>query len=270
MEFEYSEKVNKLRERVEAFMAEHVYPNEEDLFAQVSEGDRWQPVPLLEVLKAKARAAGLWNLFLPESEYGAGLTNLEYAPLCEIMGRSPWAPEVFNCSAPDTGNMEVLVRYGTVEQRERWLAPLLAGEIRSAFAMTEPEVASSDATNIETRIRGAGDEYVINGRKWWTSGALDPRCKIMIVMGQSDPDNPDRYRRQSMILVPLPHPGVIIKRMLPVFGYDEAPHGHAEVLFDNAAIPAANMLLGEGRGFEIAQGRLGPGRIHHCMRLRKV
>ena len=267
MEFEYSEKVNKLRERVEAFMAEHVYPNEEDLFAQVSEGDRWQPVPLLEALKAKARAAGLWNLFLPESEYGAGLTNLEYAPLCEIMGRSPWAPEVFNCSAPDTGNMEVLVRYGTAEQRERWLAPLLAGEIRSAFAMTEPEVASSDATNIETRIRGAGDEYVINGRKWWTSGALDPRCKIMIVMGQSDPDNADRYRRQSMILVPLPHPGVIIKRMLPVFGYDEAPHGHAEVLFDNAAIPAANMLLGEGRGFEIAQGRLGPGRIHHCMRL---
>ncbi|HZC96426.1 MAG TPA: acyl-CoA dehydrogenase family protein [Bradyrhizobium sp.] len=267
MEFEYSEKVNKLRERVEAFMAEHVYPNEADLFAQVSEGDRWQPVPLLEELKAKARTAGLWNLLLPESEYGAGLANLEYAPLCEIMGRSPWAPEVFNCSAPDTGNMEVLVRYGTAEQRERWLAPLLAGEIRSAFAMTEPEVASSDATNIETRIRGAGDEYVINGRKWWTSGALDPRCKIMIVMGQSDPDNPDRYRRQSMILVPLPHPGVIIKRMLPVFGYDEAPHGHAEVLFDNAPIPAANMLLGEGRGFEIAQGRLGPGRIHHCMRL---
>jgi acyl-CoA dehydrogenase len=267
MEFEHSEKVRALQARVTAFMAEQIYPNEEDLFAQVSEGDRWQPVPLLEALKAKARAAGLWNLFLPESEHGAGLTNLEYAPLCEIMGRSPWAPEVFNCSAPDTGNMEVLVRYGTAEQRERWLAPLLAGEIRSAFAMTEPEVASSDATNIETRIRGAGDEYVINGRKWWTSGALDPRCKIMIVMGQSDLDNADRYRRQSMILVPLPHPGVIIKRMLPVFGYDEAPHGHAEVLFDNAAIPAANMLLGEGRGFEIAQGRLGPGRIHHCMRL---
>jgi acyl-CoA dehydrogenase len=267
MEFEHSEKANKLRERVEAFMAEHVYPNEENLFLQVSEGDRWQPVPLLEALKAKARAAGLWNLFLPECEYGAGLTNLEYAPLCEIMGRSPWAPEVFNCSAPDTGNMEVLVRYGSAEQRERWLAPLLAGEIRSAFAMTEPEVASSDATNIETRIHGAGDEYVINGRKWWTSGALDPRCKIMIVMVQSDPDNPDRYRRQSMILVPLPHPGVIIKRILPVFGYDEAPHGHAEVLFDNARIPATNMLLGEGRGFEIAQGRLGPGRIHHCMRL---
>jgi acyl-CoA dehydrogenase len=267
MDFEQSEKVRALQARVEAFMAEHIYPNEEELFAEVDKGDRWQPVPLLESLKAKARTAGLWNLFLPESAYGAGLTNLEYAPLCEIMGRSPWAPEVFNCSAPDTGNMEVLVRYGTPEQRRRWLEPLLAGEIRSAFAMTEPEVASSDATNIETRIRRDGDEYVISGRKWWTSGALDPRCKIMIVMGQSDPDNPDRYRRQSMILAPLPYPGVVIKRTLPVFGYDEAPHGHAEILFDNVRVPAANMLLGEGCGFEIAQGRLGPGRIHHCMRL---
>ena len=267
MDFEHSEKVQTLRAGIEAFMVEHIYPNEEELFAQVDKGDRWQPVPLMENLKAKARTAGVWNLFLPESDYGAGLTNLEYAPLCEIMGRSPWAPEAFNCSAPDTGNMEVLVRYGTPEQRQRWLEPLLAGEIRSAFAMTEPEVASSDATNIETRIRRDGDEYIINGRKWWTSGALDPRCKIMIVMGQSDPGNPDRYRRQSMILVPLPYPGVVIKRMLPVFGYDEAPHGHAEVLFDNARIPTANMLLGEGRGFEIAQGRLGPGRIHHCMRL---
>jgi acyl-CoA dehydrogenase len=267
MEFEYSEKVRTLQARIEAFMAEHIYPNEEELFAQVNEGDRWQPVALLEELKARSRAAGLWNLFLPESEYGAGLTNLEYAPLCEIMGRSPWAPEAFNCSAPDTGNMEVLVRYGTAEQRKRWLDPLLAGDIRSAFAMTEPEVASSDATNIETRVRRDGNEYVINGRKWWTSGALDPRCKVMIVMGQSEPDSPDRYRRQSMVLVPLPHPGVIIKRMLPVFGYDEAPHGHAEAVFDNARVSAANMLLGEGRGFEIAQGRLGPGRIHHCMRL---
>src|SRR6266404_4140404 len=234
MEFEHSEKVRALQARVEAFMVEHIYPNEEELFAQVNEGNRWQPVPLLETLKEKAGTAGLWNLFLPESGYGAGLTNLEYAPLCEIMGRSPWAPEAFNCSA---------------------------------FAMTEPEVASSDATNIETRIRRDGDQYIINGCKWWTSGALDPRCEIMIVMGQSDPENPDRYRRQSMILVPLPHPGVVIKRMLPVFGYDEAPHGHAEVLFDNVRVPAANMLLGEGRGFEIAQGRLGPGRIHHCMRL---
>jgi acyl-CoA dehydrogenase len=267
MDFEPSEKVRALQARIEAFMVEYIYPKEEELFAEVDRGDRWQPVPLMESLKAKARTAGLWNLFLPESGYGAGLTNLEYAPLCEIMGRSPWAPEVFNCSAPDTGNMEVLVRYGTPEQRQRWLEPLLAGEIRSAFAMTEPEVASSDATNIETRIRRDGDEYVINGRKWWTSGALDPRCKIMIVMGQTEPDNPDRYRLQSMILVPLPHPGVVIKRMLPVFGYDEAPHGHAEVLFDNARVPATNMLLGEGCGFEIAQGRLGPGRIHHCMRL---
>ena len=267
MEFEHSEKVRALQARVAAFMAEEIYPNEEALFAQVDEGNRWQPVPLLDELKAKARTQGLWNLFLPENQYGAGLTNLEYAPLCEIMGRSPWAPEAFNCSAPDTGNMEVLVRYGTPEQRRHWLEPLLAGQIRSAFAMTEPEVASSDATNVETRIRRDGGDYVINGRKWWTSGALDPRCKVLILMGQSDPDNPDRFRRQSMILVPLPHPGVVVKRMLPVFGYDEAPHGHAEVVFDNVRVPGANMLLGEGRGFEIAQGRLGPGRIHHAMRL---
>jgi acyl-CoA dehydrogenase len=267
MDFAYSQKVQDLKARVEAFMAEHIYPNEAAILAQIAEGDRWQPPALLDELKARARAAGLWNLFLPESEYGAGLTNLEYAPLCEVMGRSPFAPEVFNCSAPDTGNMEVLVRYGTEAQRREWLVPLLAGEIRSAFAMTEVEVASSDATNIETRIRAEGDEYVITGRKWWTSGALDPRCHVMIVMGKSSPDHLDKYKQQSMILVPLPHPGVIVKRMLPVFGYDEAPHGHAEVIFDGARVPASNMLLGEGRGFEIAQGRLGPGRIHHCMRL---
>jgi len=267
MNFDYTTKVLDLKARVEAFVGEHIYPNEAAILVEIAEGDRWQPVALIEDLKARARAAGLWNLFLPESEYGAGLTNLEYAPLCEVMGRSPWAPEVFNCSAPDTGNMEVLVRYGTEAQRKQWLLPLLAGEIRSAFAMTEPEVASSDATNIETRIRREGGDYVITGRKWWTTGALDPRCKTMIVMGKSSPDHPERYRQQSMILVPLPWPGVTIKRMLPVFGYDEAPHGHAEVVFDNVRVPADNVLLGEGRGFEIAQGRLGPGRIHHCMRL---
>jgi acyl-CoA dehydrogenase len=267
MDFDYSAKVVALKERVDAFVAEQIYPNEAAILAQIADGDRWQPVPLLDDLKAKARAAGLWNLFLPESQYGAGLTNLEYAPLCESMGRSPWAPEVFNCSAPDTGNMEVLVRYGTEAQRARWLVPLLDGTIRSAFAMTEPEVASSDATNIETRIRRDGDEYVITGRKWWISGAPDPRCRIMIVMGKSSPDHPERHRQQSMILVPLPWPGVTVKRILPVFGYDDAPHGHAEVLFDNVRVPADNILLGEGRGFEIAQGRLGPGRIHHCMRL---
>ena len=257
-----------LAARITAFMDEHVYPAEPVFERQLeAAADRWEALPVMTELKTKAKAAGLWNLFLPRRHYPDALTNLEYAPLCEIMGRSPWAPEAFNCSAPDTGNMEVLVRYGTPEQRRHWLEPLLAGEIRSAFAMTEPEVASSDATNIETRIRRDSDHYVINGRKWWTSGALDPRCRILIVMGQSDPDNPDRYRRQSMILVPLPHPGVVVKRMLPVFGYDEAPHGHAEVVFDNARVPAASMLLGEGRGFEIAQGRLGPGRIHHCMRL---
>ena len=267
MDFDYSQKVQDLKGRVEAFMAEHVYPAEAEILAQIAEGDRWQPPQIMVELKQKARDAGLWNLWLPESEHGAGLTNLEYAPLCEVMGRSPFAPEMFNCSAPDTGNMEVLVRYGTDAQKHEWLAPLLAGDIRSAFAMTEIEVASSDATNIETRIRPDGDSYVVNGRKWWTSGALDPRCKIMIVMGKSSPDHHDRHSQQSMILVPLPFPGVTVKRMLPVFGYDEAPHGHAEVVFDNVRVPADNILLGEGRGFKIAQGRLGPGRIHHCMRL---
>ncbi len=267
MDFSYSDKANEYRDRVAAFMAEHIYPNEEKMLAEIATGDRWQPIPLLEALKEKAQAAGLWNLFLPDSDSGAGLSNLEYAPACEEMGRSHFGPEAFNCSAPDTGNMEVLVRYGSAAQKQQWLAPLLAGEIRSAFAMTEIEVASSDATNIETHIRRDGDEYVIHGRKWWTSGALDPRCRILIVMGKTDPDNDNRHKQQSMILVPLPHPGVAIKRMLPVFGYDAAPHGHAEVYFDDARVPVDNMLLGEWRGFEIAQGRLGPGRIHHCMRL---
>ena len=267
MNFDYSDKAKEVRDAVAAFMAEHVYPNETEMLAQLDDGDRWQPIPLVEALKSEAKAQGLWNLFLPESEYGAGLSNLDYAPACEETGRSAFAPEIFNCSAPDTGNMEVLVRYGTEAQKTEWLAPLLAGEIRSAFAMTEVEVASSDATNIETRIRREGDDYVIQGRKWWTSGALDPRCRILILMGKTDPDNPDRHAQQSQILVPLPWPGVTVKRMLPVFGFDDAPHGHAEVLFENVRVPASNMLLGEGRGFEIAQGRLGPGRIHHCMRL---
>ena len=267
MDFSHSARVLELKARVEAFMAEHVYPAEQAIFAEVAEGNRWQPSLILERLKQRARAAGLWNLFLPDSSLGAGLSNLEYAPLCEVMGRSPWAPEAFNCSAPDTGNMEVLERYGTEEQKRQWLVPLLAGEIRSGFAMTEPEVASSDATNIATSIRRAGDEYVINGRKWWTSGAPDPRCRILIVMGKTAPDSADRYRQQSMILVPLPWPGVVVKRILPVFGFDDAPHGHAEVVFNEVRVPADAMLLGEGRGFEIAQGRLGPGRIHHCMRL---
>ena len=267
MNFDIGDKAKEVRDQVAAFMEAHVYPNEEEMFAQIDEGDRWQPIALLEELKVKARAEGLWNLFLPESDLGAGLSNLDYAPACEEMGRSHFAPEVFNCSAPDTGNMEVLVRYGTEAQRAAWLEPLLAGEIRSAFAMTEVEVASSDATNIETRIERDGADYVVNGRKWWTSGALDPRCRILIVMGKTDPENPDRHKQQSMILVPLPWPGVTVKRMLPVFGFDDAPHGHGEVLFENARVPAENMLLGEGRGFEIAQGRLGPGRIHHCMRL---
>ncbi len=266
MHFDFSDKVKDYQKRLNAFMDEHIYPNEARFEAEVAEGDRWQPTRIVEELKPKARAAGLWNLFLPHSEHGAGLTNLEYAPLAEILGRTGFASEVCNCSAPDTGNMEVLDRYGSDEHKQQWLNPLLNGEIRSAFAMTEPDVASSDATNIQAEIRRDGDEYVINGRKWWTSGAGDPRCKIMIVMGKTDPDSADRYRQQSMILVPTDAPGVAIKRMLHVFGYDDAPHGHGEVEFDDVRVPASNILLGEGRGFEIAQGRLGPGRIHHCMR----
>ena len=267
MNFDYSEKVKKLVSRLEAFMDELVYPNERVFEEQLEAAeDRWTIPPIMEELKAEARAAGLWNLFLPDSEYGAGLTNLEYAPLCEVMGRSPIAPEVFNCNAPDTGNMEVLVRYGTPEQKERWLEPLLRGEIRSCFAMTEPDVASSDATNIRARIERAGDEYVVNGRKWWSTGAGDPRCKLAIVMGKTDTSAP-RHEQQSMILVPLDTPGVEIERTLPVFGYDDAPHGHAEISFNDARVPASNMIWDDGKGFAIAQGRLGPGRIHHCMRL---
>ncbi|MBW8867560.1 MAG: acyl-CoA dehydrogenase family protein [Acidobacteria bacterium] len=266
MSFEHPAKVTELLQRLTAFMHEHVYPNEETFHRQIATGDRWQPTAIVEELKPKARAAGLWNLFLPESEYGAGLTNGEYAPLCEVMGRVPgFGAEVFNCSAPDTGNMEVLVRYGTAEQRKEWLEPLLAGRIRSCFAMTEPDVASSDATNIRARIERERDHYVLNGRKWWTSGAGDPRCKIAIFMGKSDPAAP-KHQQQSMILVPMETPGITLRRMLNVYGYDDAPHGHAEVIFDNVRVPVSNMLLGEGPGFEIAQGRLGPGRIHHCMR----
>ncbi len=264
---QFSDRTNELLERLNTFMDANFYPNEEEIEAQIAEGDRWAHPPLMEKLKEKARSEGLWNLFLPESEHGAGLSNFEYAPLCEVMGRSEHAPEIFNCSAPDTGNMEVLARYGTEAQKDQWLAPLLAGDIRSAFAMTEPEVASSDATNIECRIERTGDEYAINGRKWWTSGAMSPRCKILIVMGKTDPGNPDRHKQQSMVLVPRDTPGVEVVRHLPVFGFDDAPHGHAEVIFKDVRVPADNMLLGEGRGFEIAQGRLGPGRIHHCMRL---
>lgn len=270
MDFSHSDKVRHLQERVTRFMHDEVYPAEpafrDEVEAHRRQGNPWRPTIIVEELKRRARAAGLWNLFLPDSRHGAGLSNLEYAPLCEIMGRSALGPEAFNCSAPDTGNMEVLVRYGTEEQKERWLLPLLEGRIRSAFAMTEPAVASSDATNIEARIVREGDAYVINGRKWWTSGAGDPRCEILIFMGKTDPCAA-RHAQQSMLLVPMSTPGISVRRMLSVFGYDDAPHGHAELEFKDVRVPAANLLLGEGRGFEIAQGRLGPGRIHHCMRL---
>jgi acyl-CoA dehydrogenase len=267
MNLEYSAKTKELIARCQSFMRGVVYPNEHVYAAQhEKQSDHWACPPIMEEMKEKARQAGLWNLFLPEREYGAGLTNLEYAPLCEVMGRSPIAPEAFNCSAPDTGNMEVLVRYGTEEQKRQWLLPLLAGKIRSGFAMTEPDVASSDARNIQARIVRDGDYYIVNGRKWWTSGAGDRRCRILVVMGKTDPQA-ESYRQQSMILVPVETPGVTAVRPLTVFGYDHAPHGHFELNFENVRVPTSNILLGEGRGFEIAQGRLGPGRIHHCMRL---
>jgi acyl-CoA dehydrogenase len=270
MNFDYSPKVQALREKLLAFFDEHIYPNEAVFHAEVernrADGNAWVPTEVVEQLKEKAREAGLWNLFLPDSVRGAGLTNLEYAPLCEIMGRVHWAPEVFNCSAPDTGNMETIERYGSEAHKLQWLEPLLQGQIRSAFLMTEPDVASSDATNIQTRIVRDGDDYVINGTKWWSSGAGDPRCAIYIVMGKTDPDAP-RHTQQSMILVPADSAGITVRRPLTVFGYDDAPHGHMEITLENVRVPASNILLGEGRGFEIAQGRLGPGRIHHCMRL---
>ncbi|MDA0570614.1 acyl-CoA dehydrogenase family protein [Burkholderia gladioli] len=270
MEFDYSPKAEVLRERLLAFFDTHIYPNErvfhEEIARNRRDGNAWRAVALLDTLKDEARAAGLWNLFLPESDRGAGLSNLDYAPLCEIMGRVPWAPEVFNCNAPDTGNMETLERYASDDQKREWLEPLLDGTIRSAFLMTEPEVASSDATNIRTRIERDGDSYLINGHKWWSSGAGDPRCKLYIVMGKTDPEAP-RHAQQSMILVPSNAPGITVHRPLNVFGYDDAPHGHMEITLENVRVPADNLLLGEGRGFEIAQGRLGPGRIHHCMRL---
>jgi alkylation response protein AidB-like acyl-CoA dehydrogenase len=269
MDFDYSPRQREWMKRVGDFMESHIHPAEETYARQMQEardkGNPWIVVPVVEELKKKARPLGLWNLFLNESEHGAGLTNLEYAPLCEMMGHVGFASESFNCSAPDTGNMEVLERYGSPYQQDKWLKPLLAGEIRSAFLMTEPAVASSDATNIATRIERKGDNYVINGRKWWSSGVGDPRCKVAIVMGKTDPEK-DRHSQQSQILVPMDSPGIKIIRMLPVFGYDDAPHGHAEVLLENVKVPVENLLLGEGRGFEIAQGRLGPGRIHHCMR----
>ena len=267
MEFEYSKKTKELEEKLTAFMNTHVYPNEQRAYREVMEFQHWQPGSIIEELKPLAKEAGLWNLFLPHSEYGAGLTNLEYAPLSEIMGRVMWAPEVFNCSAPDTGNMEVLVRYGTPEQRKTWLEPLLRGESRSCFAMTEPAVASSDATNIQSSIVRQGDEYIINGRKWFSAGAPDPRCQVFIFMGKTDPQNPDRHRQQSMIIVPRHAEGVKVIRTLPVLGFSGTPDVTAEVIFENVRVPVSNILLGEGRGFEIAQGRLGPGRIHHCMRL---
>ncbi|MGB6055177.1 MAG: acyl-CoA dehydrogenase family protein [Burkholderiaceae bacterium] len=271
MDFEYSDRCKALQDKLLKFMDQHIYPNEKAYVQEVErngreQGNRWIPTKLIEELKPKAREQGLWNLFLPKSTRAPeGLSNLDYAPLCEIMGRVSWAPEVFNCSAPDTGNMETIERYGTEEHKKQWLEPLLRGEIRSAFAMTEPAVASSDATNIETRIERDGNDYVINGHKWWISGAGDPRCAIYILMGKTDPEGP-RHAQQSMILVPANTPGITVKRPLPVFGYDDAPHGHCEILFENVRVPASNILLGEGRGFEIAQGRLGPGRIHHCMR----
>jgi len=265
--FKFSNKSNELQDQLKSFMDDHIYPNEINIENEINSGDIWQPSEIIEGLKQKAKESKLWNLFLPESDKGAGLTNLDYAPLCEIMGRSPYAPEIFNCSAPDTGNMEVLERYGSQELKEKWLTPLLNGEIRSGFAMTEPDVASSDATNIESSIVKEGSDYIINGKKWWTSGAMDPRCKVLIFMGKTDPNNSDKHKQQSQIVVPMDSKGITVERYLPVFGYTDAPHGHAQVTFNDVRVPSTNLLLGEGRGFEIAQGRLGPGRIHHCMRL---
>ena len=265
--FEFSKKSLELQEKLKVFMDKNVYPNESNITEEINSGNIWEPSSVIEELKEKAKGEGLWNLFLPESDKGAGLSNLDYAPLCEIMGRSPYAPEVFNCNAPDTGNMEVFERYASEELKEKWLTPLLKGEIRSGFAMTEPQVASSDATNIEASIKKEDNEYIINGKKWWTSGAMDPRCKVLIFMGKTDPNNPDKHKQQSQIVVPMDTPGIKVERYLPVFGFTDAPHGHAEVSFTDVKVPKENLLLGEGRGFEIAQGRLGPGRIHHCMRL---
>ena len=265
--FEFSKKSLELQEKLKVFMDKNVYPNESNITEEINSGNIWEPSSIIEELKAKAKGEGLWNLFLPESDKGAGLSNLDYAPLCEIMGRSPYAPEVFNCNAPDTGNMEVFERYASEELKEKWLTPLLKGEIRSGFAMTEPQVASSDATNIEASIKKEDNEYIINGKKWWTSGAMDPRCKVLIFMGKTDPNNSDKHKQQSQIVVPMDTPGIKVERYLPVFGFTDAPHGHAEVSFTDVKVPKEKLLLGEGRGFEIAQGRLGPGRIHHCMRL---